>query len=133
MPTFRGRFIPQIESTGRQKKCMDILLWGANWTRQSQRDLDDLEVLREYLRSIRPSFCGICVYVPADHIDTIALLKAMEVSFMPIDAREPSPEILKKVQDNELSRAMQTALSYDADVLVTNKPDWFPHIEDFIA
>ena len=36
MPTFRGRFVPQIESTGRPKKCMDILLWGANWKSQSQ-------------------------------------------------------------------------------------------------
>jgi hypothetical protein len=57
MPIFRGRFIPEIESTGRPKKCMDILLWGTNRARQSQSDLDDLEVLREYLRSIRPSFC----------------------------------------------------------------------------
>ena len=92
MPTFRGRcrFVPQIESTGRPKKCMDILLWGANWKSQSQRDFDDLEVLREFLRSIRPSFCGIRVYVPANHADTIAMLKGMGILFVPIDVREAS-------------------------------------------
>lgn len=132
MPTFRGRFIPQIDSAGRPKKCMDILLWGANWAWQSQRDFDDLEVLREYLRSIRPSFCGIRVYVPADRPDTIAILKGMGILFIPIDVREATPEILKKVQEKELGAAIQTALSCDADVLVTNNPDWFPHIEDFM-
>jgi hypothetical protein len=57
MPMIRGRFVPQIESTGRPKKCMDILLWGTDWAEQSQRDFDNLEVLRDYLRSIRPIFC----------------------------------------------------------------------------
>jgi hypothetical protein len=111
---------------------MDILLWGANWMRKNQSDFDDLEVLREYLRSIRPNFCGIRVYVPASHGDTIALLKAMEVSFIPIDAREASPEILKTMKDKDLGAATQTALACDADVLVTNSLDWFPYIQDFM-
>jgi hypothetical protein len=132
MPTLRGRFVPQIESTGRPKKCMDLLPWGADWTRQNRLGFDNVEVLREYLRSIRPSYCGIRVYVPADHADTIAMLKVMGISFIPIDAREASPEILKKVQDKDLGAAIQTALSCDADVLVTNNPDWFPYIEDFM-
>jgi hypothetical protein len=111
---------------------MDIILWGANWAWQSQRDFDDLEVLREYLRSIRPGFCGIRVYVPAQHAETIALLKAMGILHIPTDARDASAEVLKKVPDNELGAAMQTALACDADVLVTNNPDWLPYLEDLV-
>jgi hypothetical protein len=113
----RGRFVPQIESTGRPKKCMDILLWGTDWAQQSQRDFDNLEVLRDYLRSIRPSFCGIRVYVPAAHANTIKMLTAMGIKFIPTETREASPDILKKMPDKELGAATQTALACDADVL----------------
>lgn len=132
MPVIRGRFIPQIESTGRLKKCMDVLLWGANWTPKNQNDFDALEVLRDYLRSIRPSFCGIRVYVPASHREAIALLRAMKISFIPVDVHNASPEILKTMASEDLGSATQTALACDADVLVTNNPDWFPYIQDFM-
>lgn len=132
MPTIRGRFIPQIENTGRPKKCMDILLWSENWTRNNAEDLDNLEVLREYLRSIRPSYCGIRVYVPSAHARTIGMLKQMNIAFIPTEPREASRDILKKMPDNELGAATQTALACDTDVLVTNNPDWFPYINDFI-
>jgi hypothetical protein len=46
-----------MESTGRPKKYRDILLWDTDWAEQSQRDFDNLEMLRDYLRSIRPIFC----------------------------------------------------------------------------
>lgn len=132
MPMIRGRFIPQIESTGRPKKCMDILLWGTDWTQQDQRDFDNFEVLRDYLRSIRPSYCGIRVYVPAAHANTIELLTAMGINFLPIEISDATPDILKKMSDKELGAATQTALACDADVLVTNNPDWLPYIEDFM-
>ena len=104
MPMIRDRFVPQIEGAGRPKKCMDILLWGANWTRKNQSNFDDLEVLREYLRSIRPSFCGIRVYVPASHAHTHALLRAMEISFIPtsIMAWESIPWMKHTMQDTSL-------------------------------
>lgn len=47
----------------------------------------------------------------------------MGISFIPIDVREASPEILKTMPDKELGAATQTALACDADVLVTNNPE----------
>jgi hypothetical protein len=36
------------------------------------------------------------------------------------------------MSDKELGAATQTALVFDADVLVTNNPNWLPYIEDFM-
>ena len=59
MPVVRGRFVPEIENTGRVKRCFDILLWGSQWQKRNAIDLDQVESLRDYLRSLTPRFCGI--------------------------------------------------------------------------
>ncbi len=90
MPIVRGRFLPEIESTGRLKKCLDVLLWGNDWTRQNLIDLDEVEVLRDYLRSIRPSFCGIRLFVPTAHAGSVELLERLSIKFVSVLMNEVS-------------------------------------------
>src|SRR5713101_8289841 len=130
MPMVRGRFFPEIESTGRLKKFLDVLLWTIDWSRQNAADLDELEILREYLRSIRPSFCGVRLLVPATHAQTIALLERLNTRFVTVEIAAPTADTEKLIGDKELAAATQTALSCDADVLVTTKTEWFPYLED---
>jgi hypothetical protein len=130
MPVVRGRVFPEVGSTGRPKKCLDVLLWGNNWSGQNAVDLDDVEILREYLRSIRPSFCGIRLFVTATHGEIIALLEKLCVRFITVEIRTPAVDPEQLIGDKELASATQTALSCDADVLVTTNIEWFPYIED---
>ena len=126
MPLVRGEFLPAVESAGKLKKCLDILLWGNNWTRQNLIDLHQIEILRDYLRSIRPSFCGIRLYVPATHIETAETLKGLNINFVSIDAENEYPEKIKGIDDRGLTNAAGTALRCDADALIVTNPDWLP-------
>jgi hypothetical protein len=67
VPLVRGRILPEIESTGRPKKILDVLLWIKEWKKQNWGDLHEVEILRDYLRRVVPSFCGIRVLVPNRH------------------------------------------------------------------
>jgi hypothetical protein len=129
LPNIRGRFIPAVESTGRLKKCLDVLLWGSGWGKHNNADLDEIEVLREYLRSIRPSFCGIRVLVPAAHRGTIELLGKLDVKFIPVEIISACAETSKMVSEIELANAVQTALACDADSVVVTNPNWLPYGE----
>ena len=79
MPVVRGRFVPEVQSTGRIKRFLDVLLWGTRWTQECLSDLDDIEFLRECIRSIRPGICGIRLFVPPEHADTIEALQNLDV------------------------------------------------------
>ena len=126
----RGRFVPEIESTGRLKKCLDVLLWGDEWTRHNWADLDEIEALRDYLRSIRPSFCGIRLLVPAVHAGTVEMLGKLEFKFVPVEISNPTAETGKIIGEKELANAVQTALACDADALVVANRDWLPYAEE---
>jgi hypothetical protein len=128
----RGQFVPQIESTGRPKKYLDVLIWGTGWSGQNHRDFDEVEVLRVYLRSIQPSYCAVRFLVPTIHRETADLFDRLDVRFVSIEIHEAAPEFLKSIPDKELRDATKTALTCNADVLVTANPDWFPYIEELM-
>jgi hypothetical protein len=130
VPIVRGRFLPEVESTGRQKKLLDVLMWGTNWGDGSLQDLDDIEVLRECLRSMRPSFCGIRLLVPAAHAATAEVLRYLNVAFVAVEGRSRTFEASKDLGDKELADAVETALAYDADVLAVNRTEWLPFADD---
>ena len=130
MPNVRGRFIPEIESTGRLKKCLDVLLWCNDWKRQNMVDLDEIEVLRDYLRSIRPSFCGIRLLVPSAHKHTAEALEKLNVKFLPIEIRNATAEILKSMGGEDVANAVETAMACDADALAVTNLEWLPYAED---
>lgn len=127
MPIVRGRFLPAIESAGRPKKCLDVLLWGDRWGKEHWADLDEIEVLRDYLRSISPIFCGIRLLVPVTHADTLETLRKLNIRFVSVEVSNATPETSKIITARELSTAAQTALACDVDVLVVTNSDWLPY------
>jgi hypothetical protein len=130
MPLVRGRFVPEIESAGRVKRCFDILLWGNHWSKRNLSDLDQVDVLREYLRSLTPRFCGIRLLVPSPHAETIDMAKALNCRVTVVATTNPDKNTSARVQDEELATAVQTAIGCDADALVVTNEKWFPYLED---
>jgi hypothetical protein len=130
MPNVRGRFSPEVESAGRPKKCIDILLWGNNWENHNWEDLDEIEELRDYLRSIRPSFCGIRIFVPTGHTGTAEVLGKLNVKFISIETYPATAETSKRIDDHELAGATETALACDADVLAVKNIEWLPYANE---
>jgi hypothetical protein len=129
LPNVRGHFIPEIENTGRAKQRLDVLLWGNGWSAQDWAALDEIEILRDYLSSIQPPSCGIRLFVPANHDETSKTLRTLNASFVLVKTLNATPDTLKSIEDEELAGAVQTALAYDADVLVVSRLDWLPFIE----
>ena len=119
-----------MESTGRLKRCLDILLWGNGWEKQDWADLDEIEVLRDYLRSVRPSCCGIRLLVPAPHAGTVETLGMLSVKFVSVEVSNATSETSKIVGEKELANAAQTALACDADALVVTDLELLPYVED---
>ncbi len=105
-------------------------MWGGNWTAQNCNDLDEIEVLRDYLQSIKPSSCGIRLFVPASHTETTAVLRKLNVRFITTEIFTATAETSKQIAENELAAAVQTALACDADALVTTNSAWFPYIDE---
>lgn len=130
MPNVRGEFLPEIESTGRPKKYLNVLLWGNNWRRENWLDLHEIEILRNYLRSIRPSFCGIRLYVPTAHTDTSETLRRLDIVFVPLDTGNANPETVKGIGDKELATAAAAAFGCDADVLVVTASELLPYAQE---
>jgi len=98
--------------------------------RDNAVDLDNVEILREYLRSIRPSFCGIRLLVPTTHAETVALLEKLLVKFVTVEISAATADTEKLINDRELASATQTALLCDADALVVTNRDSYPFIEE---
>jgi hypothetical protein len=112
------------------KKSLDVLLWGSNWARQNWEDLDAIQVLRDYLRTIRPSVCDIRLFVPATQAETIERLGRLNIGFVAVEIINAEAETSKCVSDSELADATQTALACDADALVVSNIEWFPYCVD---
>lgn len=131
MPIVRGQFIPELTSAGRIKKTLDVLLWADKLTdRINLLDLNEIEILREYLRSIQPAFCDIRLLVQADHRETIDVLRTLNVRFTTVGMTRATAEMLKMLDEEEVADAAQTALTCDADALVVTNSAWLPYSTD---
>ena len=132
MPLIRGRILPETELSGRTKRLLDVLLWMGEPHDSDLRALDELEVLRTYLHSIRPFEAQIRLWVPEHHAKTINALKAAAIEFSVVVAKQAQEEVRELLMgaDYELADAASTAQAIDADCLATNHPSWFPFIEE---
>jgi hypothetical protein len=81
MPFVRGRVIPETGLVGRAKRNLDVLLWISAPKKEDLAALDELDILRMYLRSMNPPEADIRLYVPADHAVTIKALTSMDIEF----------------------------------------------------
>jgi hypothetical protein len=129
MPLVRGKFIPEIKSTGNAKRSFDVLFWLTQPSTQTLRDLDEIDVLRFYLHSLRPSICAVEFLVPTSHAASIAQMRSLNIHFKTIDTVEPTDQMQAILEDKQLAEATQTALAYDVDTLVVTEQYWFPYIQ----
>lgn len=132
MPLVRGRVIPETESTGRAKKALDILLWIGEPKRQDLLALNELDILRVYLRSMNPPDADIRIYVPADHAGTIKTMKSLDIEFAQFGVKDAPNEIqeLFKAGPADLAKAVAAAQALDIDCIATNDIAWLPFIPD---
>ncbi len=92
MPFVRGRIVPEIESAGRAKNCLDVLLWLPRPSRDELAFLDLVDVLRTYLLSIRPSPCLINFWLPSAFAEAGRALNAFGIAFRTVLTMKQSNE-----------------------------------------
>ena len=71
MPFVRGRILPEVESTGRAKQTLDVLLNLEGIERATLTALDELEQLRIYLASLLDSSISIRLFFPTNHPEVL--------------------------------------------------------------
>lgn len=132
MPLVRGRLLPEVELSGRAKLYLDVLLWTEDLRADGLRALEELEILRTYLRSIHPAVCEIRLWVPYHHDKTVSLLSARMIEFSTMQAERADQKLREKLAGSpaELADAVCSALTVDADCLVVTQSEWLPYIED---
>lgn len=128
MPLVRGRIIPEIQLAGRAKQFLDVLLWAEDLGPTDLGALDELDVLRTYLRSLDPFVCYVRVWVAEQHARSIARLDELGIAHRTARCHEPDKNLAAKLEgaDAELLKATATALSMDADCLAVATKGWLP-------
>jgi len=135
MPFIRGRIIPELESTGRTKRTLDVLLWLKDAERPSTLKIfDELEQLRAYLNHFDLPTCLIRILIPTGDPKTISVMNKTGVSTLTVESVRDFSRISKPVLDkliDDLKAPAATALACDADCIITDIMEWLPYIEDF--
>lgn len=133
MPIVRGRILPEIKSTGRVKRTLDVLVSARALDRAMFNAFDELELLRIYLASFRPPVCEIRLLAPKG--DSIfAAFGSIGIEILPATTSHSIAQITKEIADalpDSLRELLATALDHDADCVVTNDRDLLPYVEEF--
>ncbi len=132
MPLVRGRILPEVELAGRAKQFLDVLIWIERLDGTDTASLDELDHLRAYLGSLDPFACYVRLLLPQRHVQTAATLDALSIEYQVVAERKAGVDAAPPINgaDAELSTAIGTALSVDADCLAVNRRDWFPFAEE---
>lgn len=128
MPSVRGRIIPEVELAGRAKRNLDVLLWIGAPKKVDLAALDELDILRVYLRSIDPPDADIRLYVPADHAATIKVLISMDIEFSRVLMPDAPNELQGQFKDCpiDLAKAVAIAQEMDFDCIAASETTWLP-------
>jgi hypothetical protein len=133
-PIVRGHAIAQVESSGRTKKSFDVLLWTEELLYRGFTQLDAIQQLREYLSTIFPQPVSINLWLPEGFAKAHTLLNAYAVTVSVVPVRQPDEDLRKEFGEGApagICEAAATAASCDADMVVTENPDWFPFFDEF--
>ncbi len=133
-PFVRGRFIAEVESTGRTKSKLDVLLWLTQVSHAEMAALDSIEILRSYLSWLNRTPCSINLWIPSTFQQTQRGLSSIGIEFGRVEISNPTQKIEAELGANppqELLAMAATALAIDADVVVTSNPDWYPYAIEF--
>lgn len=132
MPFVRGKILPEVESTGRAKRTLDVLLSVERVNISTLTLLDELEQLRIYLAS-SGAFISIDLLCLENHRETRDALNkiGIECALIPesSDVKGIPQHVADRIDDS-LKRLLSTALEHDADCIVSNKPDLLPYVEE---
>ena len=137
MPLVRGRFIAQIENSGRAKVNLDVLLFYPDRIEDSTLGfLDELEHLRVYLKSLTPPECHIRIFAPAAYHATLESLGRFGIEISPVEMSKRTGSVSNQVgellKNHPLKDLIAAALnSADADCVVTNDAGLLAYAEDF--
>lgn len=133
-PFVRGRAISQVESSGRTKKSFDVLLWTEELLYKGFQELDGIQQLREYIATILPQPVSINLWLPEGFIKAHTLFNAYGITVSMVPVREPDESLQKEFGDGapaDICKAAATAAVCDADMVVTENPEWFPFYNEF--
>lgn len=133
-PFVRGRAIAQVESSGRTKKSFDVLLWTEELLYKGFREFDGIQQLREYLTTIFPQPVSINLWLPDGFMKAHTLLNAYGITVSTVQVCKPDEILRKEFGEGApagICEAAATAAICDADMVVTDNPDWFPFYGEF--
>lgn len=134
MPFVRGRILPEIESTGRAKRTLDVLLSIKKLDEDVFAALDELEQLRVYLASFVPPVCEIRLHVPMDRGPLLAEFRSVGIELVPVAISLRVDHLTKEVANalpDSIKPILATALEYDFDCVVTDDGSLLPYVEEF--
>lgn len=112
MPLVRGRILPEVELSGRAKLFLDVLLWTEELRAEDLRSLEELEILRTYLRSVHPVACDIRLWVPSHHEKTMIVLSARRIEFDAMDAEKADQKLREKLSSSPPNSQTQFVLRW---------------------
>jgi hypothetical protein len=98
-PFVRRRFIPEVESTGRAKRTLDVLVWVDSTTPVEMAAFHEIQVLREYLESIVPPVCQIILHLPEIHLGTAETLGRIGVPVSLVKTSNSSASVEAALKD----------------------------------
>jgi hypothetical protein len=133
----RGKFIPEIEGSGRVKQSLDVLLYAEKIKDSTLKAIGELEHLRIYLAAVTPSVCSIRLFLPADHLETRTAVERFGIEALPIemsDRIELAPkQFAELLKDHSLKGLAISSLNCDADCVVVDDLGLLPNVEDFAS
>lgn len=134
MPFVRGRFIPEIENTGRAKRSLSLLLSLKKPAMvETLKTLDEIEILRIYLADIQPNIASIQVVISLNDQISHDVLKANAIghNFAPIpNSLDKIPRRIREKLSNDLALIVAAAVECGIDCIVTDEINWLPYIEE---
>jgi hypothetical protein len=134
VPLVRGRIIPEVESTGRAKRTLDVLLHLDDIKKSTLAALDELELLRTYLRSLNPCICSIGLVLPIDNDRALAALERIGIEVLRVPISDQTGRVPKQTADKLTTLLVQllaTALSSNLDCVVTDNQSLLAYAPEF--
>jgi hypothetical protein len=96
--------------------------------------LDELELLRIYLRSLNPCICSIGLVLPIDNDRALAALERIGIEVLPVPISDETGRVPKQTADKLTTLLVQllaTALSYNLDCVVTDNENLLAYAPEF--
>jgi hypothetical protein len=122
--------LPEIESAGRAKHTLDVLIWLEQLDVKHISILGEVCILKEYLGSLIPYVCDIRFLVPETFDTTAINLARFNIPFSAVPVApvtDGERRALGADAPAGLLQASATAISCDCDLILIQEENWFPY------